>query len=194
MRIRLARPSDGPRLAAIYEPAVVGSTLSLEVTAPDGTEMSRRVEETTRRLPWLVAERDVVLGYAYASRHRVRAAYDWSVEVTIYTAPEAHRRGVGRALYISLFAILRLQGFQNAYAVTTAPNSTSHAFHEALGFELVATYPRAGYKLGRWLDTRWYGLSLGEHPLDPPPPRALPVLLGTPAFEQALQAGLTAAR
>jgi L-amino acid N-acyltransferase YncA len=191
MRIRLAVPSDGPRLATIYEPAVVGSTLSIELTAPDGAEMSRRVVETMAHRPWLVAEAESILGYAYASPHRVRLAYAWSVEVSIYTAPEAHRQGLGRALYTSIFAVLSLQGFQNAYAGVTVPNPVSSAFHEAMGFELIGTYRRVGFKLGHWLDTRWYGRSLGNHPLDPAPPRALPDVVGSPDFEDALQAGMT---
>jgi L-amino acid N-acyltransferase YncA len=194
MRIRLAVPSDGPRLAAIYEPAVVGSTLSIELTPPDGVEMSRRVAETLAHKPWLVAEVDSILGYAYAGPHRVRPAYAWSVEVSIYTAPEAHRQGVGRALYTSLFALLRLQGFQNAYAGVTVPNPASSGFHEAMGFELIGTYRRVAFKLGRWVDVRWYGRSLGDHPLHPAPPRALPDVLHRTAFDHALQAGLAARR
>jgi phosphinothricin acetyltransferase len=194
MLIRLALPSDGPRLAAIYQPAVVGSFLSIETTAPTGEEMTRRVVETTAVRPWLVAEDGLVLGYAYASPHRVRPAYGWSVEVSIYTAPEAHRRGLGRALYTSLFAVLRLQGYQNAYAGVTVPNPPGSAFHEAMGFELVGTYQRVGYKLGRWLDTRWYGISLGDHLPDPAPPRPLPAVIGTEEFNRALLVGARPSR
>lgn len=169
---------------------MVGSTLSIELTAPDGAEMSRRIVEITAYRPWLVAEADTILGYAHASPHRVRPAYAWSVEVSIYTAREAHRQGLGRALYTSLFAVLSLQGFQNAYAGVTVPNPPSSAFHEAMGFELIGTYRRVGFKLGRWLDLRWYGRSLGSYPPDPAPPRALPDVLRSPAFDHALQAGL----
>ncbi len=194
MRLRLAVPSDGPRLAAIYEPAVVGSTLSVELTAPDGAEMSRRVTETLAHRPWLVAEADSVLGFAYASPHRVRPAYAWSVEVTIYTAPDAHRQGLGRALYTSLFAILALQGFQNAYAGVTVPNPPSSGFHEAMGFELIGTYRHVACKLGRWLDVQWYARSLGNQPAAPAPPRPLPDIRHDPEFERALQAGLAVGR
>lgn len=194
MRIRLATPTDGPRLAAIYAPAVVGSTLSVELTAPDAAEMTRRVADTLTHRPWLVAEADAVLGFAYASQHRVRPAYAWSVEVTIYTAPDAHRKGLGRALYTSLFAILGLQGFQNAYAGVTVPNQPSSKFHEAMGFELVGTYRRVAFKLGRWIDVGWYARSLGDHPVEPAPTRPLPDIMHSPEFERALQAGLTSPR
>jgi phosphinothricin acetyltransferase len=190
MRIRLATAEDGPRLADIYRPAVVGSTLSVEPVAPDGAEMGRRVQETTRHKPWLVAEADTVLGYAYAGPHRVRASYAWSVEVSIYTDLGAHRRGIGRALYASLFAILRLQGFQNAYAGITVPNPPSRAFHQAHGFQLLGTYPKVACKDGRWLDLEWFGLALGPHPARPDPPRPLPDLLGSDAYERALLTGV----
>jgi len=156
--------------------------------------MSRRVLETTAQRPWLVAETDTVLGYVYAGAHRVRASYAWSVEVSIYTAPEAHRRGVGRALYTSLFAILGLQGFQNAYAGITVPNPPSRAFHEVMGFRLVGTYPQVAFKDGRWLDLEWFGRSLGSHPSNPPAPRPLPEIVRTPEFERALLAGVAAGR
>lgn len=189
MRIRLATPADGPALAAIYRPAIVGSTLSVEPLPPDGAEMARRVQEVQTQRPWLVAEDTALLGYAYSGPHRVRASYAWSVEVSIYTDPAAFRRGVGRALYTSLLAILRLQGYQNAYAGITVPNTPSRAFHEAFGFRLVGTYPRVAYKDGRWLDLEWFWLALGTHPLTPPPPRLLPEVRGSPPFEQALKSG-----
>jgi L-amino acid N-acyltransferase YncA len=193
MHIRLATPSDGARLAEIYRPAVVNSTLSVEPTAPDGTEMTRRVLDTLALRPWLVAESDAVLGYAYAGPHRVRASYAWSVEVSIYADPVRHRRGVGRALYTSLFAILRLQGYQNAYAGLTVPNPPSRAFHQDMGFRLVGTYPQVAYKDGRWLDLEWFGLALGPHPVDPPLPRPLPQLFGTAALAEALSVGIRTA-
>ncbi len=190
MRIRLAEPGDGPRLAAIYAPAVVNSTISVEFVAPDGAEMTRRISDTLPRLPWLVAETDLVLGYAYASPHRLRAAYAWSAEVSIYIAPEAHHQGLGRALYTSLFNILRLQGYHTVFAGITAPNPASTALHASLGFALIGTYPRVAYKLGRWLDTRWYSLPLSEYPLEPPHPEPLPVVRERPGFAEALASGL----
>jgi phosphinothricin acetyltransferase len=188
MRIRLATPSDGPRLAEIYAPAVAGM-LSVELTPPDGAEMSRRITETLPLKPWLVAEEDIILGFSYAGPHRVRPGYAWTAESTIYNAPEVHRRGVGRALYTSLFAILVLQGFQNVFAGLTIPNPPSRHFHLAMGYEPVGIYRKVAFKRGQWLDLEWFGRSLGPHPSDPPPPRLLPALVGTPEFARALTAG-----
>src|SRR5215475_6508541 len=109
--IRLAVPSDSIGVAAIYRPAVVDLPTSFELEPPDAAEMSRRIAKTLERFPWLVAEEDSrVVGYAYASPHRTRAAYQWSAEVSAYVDERAQRRGIGRALYEALFRVLVLQG------------------------------------------------------------------------------------
>jgi phosphinothricin acetyltransferase len=188
--IRLAVPEDGARLAEIYAPAVTGSGISFELQAPDATEMARRIGYVTTRTPWLVCERSgVVAGYAYASRHRDRAAYDWSVEVSAYVDAEHHRAGVARALYTSLLAALAVQGFHNAYAGVALPNDASIAFHTALGFTLVGTYRRVGYKLGCWRDVSWFERTILPHAAEPRPPRLLPDVRDDAAFIAALSVG-----
>lgn len=188
--IRLAVPEDGSELARIYRPAVEEHPTSFELSAPDGTEMGRRVAALLPRFPWLVGvEGEALIGYAYASAHRERAAYGWSVEVSAYVDARAHRRGVARALYKSLLAVLGLQGFQNAYAGIALPNPASTGFHEAMGFRAVGTYHRVGFKHGQWRDVRWYERSLGEHPASPAPPRPLATVLTEPAFQAALASG-----
>ena len=163
-RIRLATPADGSALAAIYAPIVVGTATSFELDAPDGEEMGRRIARVTTRTPWLVCEDGgEVVGYAYASSHRERPAYQWSVEVSAYVRDDFKRRGIGRALYSSLFAVLILQGFRNAYAGITLPNAASVRFHEALGFTTVGVYHRVGYKLGAWHDVMWLARTLAPY-------------------------------
>jgi L-amino acid N-acyltransferase YncA len=178
MRIRLARPEDGERVAAIYRPAVVELATSFELDPPSGAEMAKRIAHTLARTPWLVAEPPdapgAVLGYVYAGAHRDRAAYQWSVDVAAYVDGAAHRRGVGRALYVALFAALRLQGFVNAYAGITLPNPASEALHRALGFKSVGVYRRVGYKLGAWHDVAWFALTLGAYDARPRMPTPLP--------------------
>ena len=191
MHIRLATEADGEALAAIYRPAVVGSCISFELEPPDGVEMSRRVASTMTHTPWVVAERDGrVLGYAYAGRHRERAAYRWSVDVSVYVDHGAQRMGIGRALYVSLFAALVVQGFRNAYAGITLPNPASVGLHESLGFVLVGRYRGVGYKMGAWHDTGWFERPLAPRVIDPPAPRPLPECRDHPAFVEALGAGL----
>jgi phosphinothricin acetyltransferase len=190
--IRLATLADGPALADIYRPAVTDSAISFELEPPDGTAMAQRISHTMTRLPWLVCERDdVVLGYAYASPHRERPAYQWSVEVSAYVHREARRMGVARALYTALFAALVVQGFRNAYAGVTLPNAASVGLHMAVGFTPVGVYRGVGYKNGAWHDVAWFERALA--PLDhaPRPPRALPKCIDEAAFHTALRAGMT---
>ncbi len=193
--IRLATSEDGAALAAIYAPAVSAMATSFELDPPDADEMGRRVRAATERTPWLVCEADGrVIGYAYASRHRERLAYQWSVDVSAYISADAHRRGIGRALYTSLFAILRLQGFCNAYAGITVPNPASFGLHAAMGFELVGIYRNVGFKFGRWHDVAWLGLALADYPAAPLPPAPLREVSTDPRFAVALGAGMSTLR
>jgi phosphinothricin acetyltransferase len=114
------------------------------------------------------------VGYAYASRHRERAAYQWSVDTTVYVRQGRQRRGVGRALYTALLGVLPLQGYVNAYAGVTLPNPASVGLHTAMGFQPVGTYRRVGWKLGRWHDVAWFQRPLGAGPVDDGVPPAPP--------------------
>lgn len=189
-RIRLAAPADGPALADVYRPAVTDSATSFELEPPDGAEMARRVSRVAERTPWLVCERDgAVLGYAYASPHRDRPAYQWSVEVSAYVHRDARRLGVARALYASLFAALAEQGFRNAYAGITLPNAASVGLHTAAGFTPVGVYQGVGYKHGAWHDVAWFERALAPRDAAASAPRPLAACLSEPAFRAALDGG-----
>ena len=171
--IRVAEARDAAEIAAIYRPYVTDASVSFELDPPDAAEMARRIEVLTESLPWLVMESDgVVAGYAYASKHRDRAAYQWSVEVSAYVRADLRRAGVARALYSRLFEVLERQGLFNAYAGITLPNDVSVAFHRALGFEPVGVYRNIGFKHGRWHDVAWLARALQPHraPAGPPTP------------------------
>lgn len=168
MPIRTATPDDGQVLAEIYAPYVRDTFISFETECPTAAEMTRRITTTLQTFPWLVYEEDgEIPGYAYASKHRQRAAYQWSCDVTIYLAPGAKRRGIGRSLYQALFEILVRQGFVTAYAGITLPNEASVGIHEAMGFRPVGIYERVGFKNGQWCDVGWWHLALQE-PATPP--------------------------
>jgi L-amino acid N-acyltransferase YncA len=185
--LRLATPADGAACAALYRPYVEGSPISFERTAPDADEMGRRIAGVMERTPWLVAEIDgVVRGYAYGIRHRERAAYDWTVETTVYVDEAFPRHGIGQACMRALLEILRTQGFHLVVAGVTLPNVSSVALHTALGFRSIGTYPAIGYKDGRWYDVGWFGLELGQRPEAPVPIRPITELVGSPELERAL--------
>jgi phosphinothricin acetyltransferase len=191
--IRLATADDAEAIAAIYRPAVTDKPTSFELEPPDGAEMARRVEKTLARTPWLVYDDDgAVLGYAYASAHRERAAYQWSVDVSAYVRDDAQRRGVARALYTSLFDVLALQGFRNAYAGVTLPNDASVGFHRAMGFTPVGVYRGVGYKLGAWHDVAWFERPLAPRVAEPPPPVPLDRLRADDAFTNAFASAFAA--
>jgi len=178
LSVRLADPDrDAEAIAAIYRPAVESSIASLEESAPDAPEMTRRIRTTLARTPWLVAEEGGdVIGYAYAGPHGERAGYRWSVDVSVYVGEDFHGRGIGRRLYGELLSILRRQGFINAYAGIAVSNPASVALHEAIGMRRIGVYERVGFKFGAWHDVAWYGLRLAEPAGPPPEPIPLPQL------------------
>lgn len=190
--IRSASTDDAAAIAAIYAPACDQPT-SFEVVAPTPAEMSARIAANTTHYPWIVLDDEGVVGYAYASRHRERAAYAWSVDVSVYIAATHHRRGVGRALYAVLFEMLAAQGFYKAYAGITLPNDASTGLHAAVGFTPVGVYRGVGYKLGAWRDVAWFEREL--RPESDVPGEILPVPdLASPEWQRVVQVGVKAYR
>jgi len=155
--IRPAQIEDAPACAAIYRPHVTDSWVSFELEAPDDAEMAARLVRYAASHAWLVAERDgAVVGYAYASPHRDRAAYASSCDVAIYVDGSCPRTGVGRALYEALFHLLKAQGLHAAFAGIALPNPASEALHKACGFSPLGVYHEVGWKLGGWRDVGWW--------------------------------------
>jgi L-amino acid N-acyltransferase YncA len=151
VKIRLAGPDDAPAIAAIYGPYVTDSIVSFENEAPDEREMRARIESGGALYPWLAAcEGDELLGYAYASAFRARHAYRFTVETSVYLAPAAQGRGIGRALYERLLPLLEAQGFTQAIAAISLPNEASVRLHQSLGFASAGTYRDVGFKMGGW--------------------------------------------
>ena len=176
MTVRPYTEADLPQMLAIYAPYVRLTSFSFEYRVPTAEEFAGRFARITARFPWLVAEEDGrILGYCYADRPFPRAAYSWDAESSIYIHPDFRRGGVGAALYQALEEELTEMGFCNLYAIVTGENSNSVAFHEHMGFEKVATLPRAGYKFGHWQNTIWLLKILrdepGPAPLPPTDPR-----------------------
>jgi phosphinothricin acetyltransferase len=171
VKVRHATAADAAACAAIYEPVVRDTAISFEEVPPSVDETARRIGAA---IVWLVAEAPdgEVVGYAYSSAHRERAAYRWAVDVSAYIGPEARGRGVGRQLYTQLLADTAALGYRRAYAGIALPNAASVALHEAMGFRPVGVYERVGWKLGRWHDVGWWQRDLGgDDPFAPPSER-----------------------
>lgn len=169
--IRNAVPQDARALLDIYGPYVKNTAISFEYEVPSVEEFQKRIENTTKKYPYLIAEEDnQILGYAYAGAFYGRAAYDWSVETTIYLAPSATKKGVGRLLYKSLEEKLKGMGILNLYACIAYPDEedeyldkNSALFHEHMGYQKVGEFHKCGYKFGRWYSMIWMEKIIGEH-------------------------------
>jgi L-amino acid N-acyltransferase YncA len=188
MQLRFAAAGDAAAIAAIYAPIVEHTAISFETEAPDDTEIRARIAAMPADKPYIVAVLDGrVAGYAYASGVRGRAAYRFGVEVTVYVAEHARRRGVGRRLYCGLFALLERQGYRRAFAGIALPNEASVALHESVGFTSAGVWHAAGFKFGRWHDVGFWERALG--PLDVPNADPYPLTeLSSADVQAALQA------
>ena len=169
--IRTATSADIAAITRIYAHAVDYGTASFELEPPDEAEMARRQQKLmARNFPYIVAElAGAVVGYAYAGPYRDRRAYDWSVEDSLYIAPELHRRGIGRLLLTRLIVESEARGFRQMIGVIgDSTNTASVAVHAAVGFRLIGNFQSIGFKHGRWLDTVLMQRALGSGASAPP--------------------------
>jgi L-amino acid N-acyltransferase YncA len=187
-RLRLVSPDDATQIAAIYAPFCCETAVSFETVAPDEGTIRERIRAVTDRYPWLVAvsKEDVVLGYAYAGKHRERSAYRWSVDFTAYVAPTAKRHGIGTKLYTALAEICRQLGYYRAFAGITLPNEASIRLHEKIGFRPIGVYQRVGFKLGKWHDVGWWSLNLLPETDLPGEPRSIREIVDSPSLKRIL--------
>lgn len=170
-KIRMAVADDAAAMLDIYSPYILNSGITQETEVPSLSVFQQRIEETQRSRPWLVCEiDDKIAGYAYAGKHRDRKGYQWCTEPSVYISEKYFRFGIAKALYTALFAILKLQGYVNAYAVITLPNEQSVTFHEKFGFTYFTTFKQIGYKLGKWHDVGWWQYNVLPHSNDPGEP------------------------
>jgi phosphinothricin acetyltransferase len=163
--IRPAAAVDIPAIARIYAHAVEHGTASFELVAPDEAEIARRFRALADGgFPYFVAANDgAIVGYAYAGPYRTRPAYDWTVEDSIYLAPDAQGRGIGRALLDRLIVESEARDFRQMLAVIgDSEQAASIALHRAAGFALIGTFRSVGFKFGRWLDSVLMQRALGQ--------------------------------
>lgn len=173
--IRTASKADAAKLLEIYAYYVERTAITFEFEIPTLEDFQSRIDNTLQNYPYLVAEVDgEIAGYVYASRFRTRAAYDWSVETSIYLDIKYQRLGLGRMLYERLEEILQQQNVINLYACIADPveedeylNRNSERFHEALGYKTVAKFEKCGSKFGRWYNLIDMEKFIGEHTCPP---------------------------
>jgi phosphinothricin acetyltransferase len=174
IRIRTATTSDALALLEIYKPYVTDTLVTFECEVPSLKEFTQRISAVSSRYPYIVAEEDgVIVGYSYAHAFRERAAYNWSVETSIYVAREKRHAGTGRMLYAELEKRLAAQNITTAIACVTFPNPDSIHFHESIGYKTVGHIEKCAYKMGQWCDILYMEKQLidtDEMPKDILPP------------------------
>jgi L-amino acid N-acyltransferase YncA len=155
--LRTCTAADAVRICDIYNHHVLQTVVTFEEVPVQVEDMVRRITDVTSRFPWLVSELDgVVCGYAYATPWKERSAYRYSVESTIYLAPQATSQGIGTSLYSALLDALRATDVHCVVGGISLPNTASVALHEKLGFNKVAHLREVGRKLGRWVDVGYW--------------------------------------
>lgn len=171
IKIRIATTEDAEQLLRIYSYYVENTAITFEYEVPSLKEFQDRIKKILDRNPYLVAEQDgKITGYSYAGIFKDRAAYDWSVETTIYVDKDFHGKGIGKMLYTELERYLKLMNITNVnacIAYTTKEDqyltNDSPAFHEKMGYKLVGKFTDSGYKFNRWYDMIWMEKMIGEH-------------------------------
>ena len=160
--IRPATNADAESIAGIYNHYVENTAISFEESAVPVETMASRIDDVTAAsLPWLVAERGgQVVGFAYATQWKMRHAYRFSAECTVYLAPDVVGNGLGSGLYAALFSELQSREIHVAIGCIALPNAASIALHEKMGMTQVAHFKEVGYKFGRWIDIGYWQCAL----------------------------------
>ncbi len=170
MKIRPALMEDAPEIARLHAPYVTDTPITFAYRVPTAEDFAVLIRITKRKYPFLVAEENGrILGYTYVSAYKECAAYDWSVETSIYVSQDELHRGIGRCLYEVLETYLQKQHICNLYACITYPNPDSVAFHQKMGYREVAHFHHAGFKLGQWHDIIWMEKQLCPYAAPPEP-------------------------
>ena len=193
--IRSANQLDTEKMLEIYAPYILNSAVSFETEVPLPEEFQNRVLHYQEKLPWLVCEiKNQLAGYAYATDHRQRKAYEVTKELSVYVHNDYRKLRVGTGLYTALIGILKAQGIHNVLAGITLPNKESVSFHESMGFKPVGVYHNIGYKFGKYYDTGWWELRLGTKNNNPLEIVGINKIINSKAWENAIQAGISEIR
>ena len=175
IQIRTAAAEDAWELLKIYKPYVKKTAITFEYDVPTPEEFKARIENTLKKYPYLVAEKDgELLGYVYTGPFVGRAAYGWAAEVSIYLKEGSQRLGLGKRLYQAIEEISRAQNILNLNACIGSPETedeyltrNSIQFHSHMGYRWVGEFYKCGYKFGRWYNMVWMEKIIGEHPAEP---------------------------
>lgn len=169
--LRIAKPQDAAAILSIYEYYVKNTSITFEWVVPSLDEFTARITNTLKKYPYVVAEQnEKIIGYAYASPFKSRAAYDWAIETSIYVHKDFCRNGIGKMLLLKLEELLASQNILNVNACIAYPEiedeyltKNSVRFHEKMGYRLVGEFHKCGYKFDRWYNMVWMEKMIGNH-------------------------------
>ncbi len=151
--IRMATLEDAAALLSIYQPYILNTAITFEYEPLTLEAFQKRMEHILVQFPWLVCEVEgEIVGYAYCSRFKERAAFDWDCECSVYIDEKYHRRGIATELYHKLFELVKEQGYYTIYSLITYSHQSSVELHKKFGFTEVGVYEKTGYKFDRWWD------------------------------------------
>jgi len=175
--VRMATKADAKEILEIYAPYVKDTAITFEYDVPSFEEFACRIDNILKKYPYIVAiVNNQIIGCAYASSFKDRAAYDWDAETTIYMRQNCRGKGLGKILYLALEGILKRQNILNLNAcIAYTPTENEHLtnasayFHERLGYKKVAHFTKCGYKFENWYDMIWMEKIIGEHYANPKP-------------------------
>ena len=163
-------PEDAEQILKIYAPYIEKTAITFEYEVPTVPEFSNRIAEIQQKYPWIVYEENGrILGYAYGGPEHTRAAYQWTVEASVYVDENARGRGIGTVLYDALLDILEKQNFVICYVLIIASNAASVKMHEKYGFKTIGVRKNSGYKLGEWHSVAVMEKQLNDFSVPPKP-------------------------
>lgn len=164
IKLRIARSVDAEGVLSIYTPNVKETSVTFDYDAEEAKVFCQNIEAILDEFPWIIAEYEGrIIGYAYARKHRDRAAYRWCAESSIYIHSEYQGKGLAKILYEALLDILQAQNIINVYSGIAQPNENSTMFHIKMGFTPVGVYKRVGFKNNQWHDVLWVHKVLTKH-------------------------------
>ncbi|MFZ2538437.1 MAG: N-acetyltransferase family protein [Oscillospiraceae bacterium] len=173
-KIRFIDKKDSFAVLSIYSPYILNTAITFEYAVPTIQEFEARIESISAQFPYIVCEIDgEIVGYAYASKHHERMAYQWNCELSVYVSPKHHGKHIATALFQCLLSILKELGYKNVYSLVVVPNEKSTSLHNSFGFEQVALLKNTGYKFEKWHDVATLFKQISEYDLNPTGPKTI---------------------
>lgn len=168
VNFRFATVEDASKILEIYKYYIENTTITFEYDVPTFVEFKERIKNTLLEYPYIVCEyKNEILGYAYAHKVWMRAAYQWDAELSVYIDKDYTGNGLGKKLYKILIEILKLQNVVNVYGCVTYPNEKSDKLHESFGFKKVGIFENSGYKFGKWIGVTWFHKAILDYEKKP---------------------------